>query len=170
MFDGEIQEGRYYVGGNGGQYETFIRCIQWLNETRGQLGWRDYGLRDGKSIGNGECSTRAFRIWAIRPATEEEIAGCHEDPDQINLMYERVRVIAEAALRDPSILSDEELEAELVRRRKARRDTHASSKSMDEKRVNEIAELLNKKRDEKPKGIDIAGLPKSHGGRAGRRK
>src|SRR5262245_17494357 len=144
MFNGEIQAGRYYVGGNKGKYETFIRYVDWLNEQQGVLGWRDYGLRDGKSIGSGQCSTHAFTIWAIRPATKEEIGRCQQEPDLAEEMRQNRRMITESAaqigLKDSTIISDEELEAELVRRRKARKARQAGSKSMGEERVNELAE------------------------------
>ena len=80
MFTDEIQAGGYYVGGNRGEHETFIRHVLWLSE--GKLAWRDFGFPDGKSIGMGQCSAHAFSIWAIRLATEEEIGRCHQHPEQ----------------------------------------------------------------------------------------
>src|SRR5437763_15466708 len=81
MTDLAFQEGRYYVGGNKGVHETFIRRIDAIVE-RGDISWSDYSLNDGRSIGADQCSERAFRIWTIREATEAEIAKCYKDPNR----------------------------------------------------------------------------------------
>ena len=72
-------------------------------------------------------------------------------------MQGHMRTIAESAavvaLKDPSILSDEDLEAELERRRKVRKEAKAAKTAVYEKRAEEIAAALNAKRDEKLKAL-----------------
>src|SRR5215472_10839500 len=97
-FKGDILPGRYYVGGNKGVSETFIRLVLWLKEPGGELRWRDFGLHDGNAIGFGQCSSNAFCIWAIREATPEEIARCNEDREATGRENAELRALAQMAL------------------------------------------------------------------------
>ncbi len=70
----QIEVGGMYVSEKTG----LLRVAQSFPD-KGRVQWRDFGLEDGKPIGDGCCRLATFQNWTDRPATEVERARVRWD-------------------------------------------------------------------------------------------